>query len=245
MRVFDAHLHIVDPRFPLTGGYRPLPFTVEDYLARVASLGVCGGAVVSGSFQGFDQAYLVDALERLGPRFVGVTQLPASVPRAEIERLHHAGVRGVRVNLRRGGSEGAERLEDLARHVHAVAGWHVELYVDGRALPALETRLARLPRLSIDHLGMHADGLPALLRLVERGARVKASGFGRVELDVPATLRAIARVDPSALLFGSDLPSTRAPRPFDPADVDVLVDALGAELAARALYDNAVAWYRP
>ena len=35
-----------------------------------------GGAVVSGSFQGFDQSYLLDALDQLGPSFVGVTQLP-------------------------------------------------------------------------------------------------------------------------------------------------------------------------
>src|SRR3712207_5415370 len=101
MRVFDAHLHIVDPRFPLAGdrGYRPAPFTVEDYRARTARLDVNGGAVVSGSFQGFDQSYLLDALERLGPRFVGVTQLRASTPDAQIEALDRAGVRAVRFNL--------------------------------------------------------------------------------------------------------------------------------------------------
>ena len=57
-RVFDAHLHIVDPRFPLVpnDGYLPPEFTVADYRRRVHDLGVCGGAVVSGSFQAFDQA---------------------------------------------------------------------------------------------------------------------------------------------------------------------------------------------
>ena len=56
---FDAHLHIIDPRFPLVpnGGYIPPAFTVEDYLARTTHLGVVGGAVVSGSFQGFDTSY--------------------------------------------------------------------------------------------------------------------------------------------------------------------------------------------
>jgi predicted TIM-barrel fold metal-dependent hydrolase len=33
--VFDAHLHIIDPRFPLVPnkGYLPPAFTVADYLA--------------------------------------------------------------------------------------------------------------------------------------------------------------------------------------------------------------------
>jgi predicted TIM-barrel fold metal-dependent hydrolase len=89
MRIFDSHLHIIDPRFPLVGsqGYRPDPFTCADYRAWAAKLGIVGGAVVSGSFQGFDQSYLLAALETLGPTFVGVTQLPASVSEAEIRRL--------------------------------------------------------------------------------------------------------------------------------------------------------------
>lgn len=34
--IFDAHLHVIDPRFPLVpnGGYLPEPFTAEDYLER-------------------------------------------------------------------------------------------------------------------------------------------------------------------------------------------------------------------
>ncbi len=88
-RIFDSHLHIIDPAFPLVpnNGYLPDPFTTSDYLVMARFLGVAGGAVVSGSFQAFDQDYLLSALERLGPRFVGVTQLPASVSDAEIKRL--------------------------------------------------------------------------------------------------------------------------------------------------------------
>lgn len=104
--------------------------------------------------------------------------------------------------------------------------------------------LVGLPAVSIDHLGLSAEGLPHLLRLVEHGARVKASGFGRLQLDVPAALRAIASVDQHSLMFGTDLPSTRAPRPFYDSDLDVLVDALGPGLASHALYDNAAAFYR-
>jgi hypothetical protein len=81
--------------------------------------------------------------------------------------------------------------------------------------------------------------------LVERGVRVKATGFGRVDFDVADVLCQISAVDPGALMFGTDLPSTRAPRPFTPADLELLRETLGPELARRALWDNAIAWYRP
>ena len=41
VRVFDAHLHIINPRFPLVpnNGYVPEAFTVDDYMARTGELG--------------------------------------------------------------------------------------------------------------------------------------------------------------------------------------------------------------
>ncbi|HEY5790097.1 MAG TPA: amidohydrolase family protein [Gammaproteobacteria bacterium] len=247
LRLFDAHFHVIDRRFPLVPnrGYLPDDFGCADYLAQARPLGVVGGAVVSGSFQACDQGYLRDALARLGPAYVGVTQLPPTVSDREILELDAAGVRAVRCNLFRGGSTDLAGLDRLARRVHELAGWHVELYVDSRELGGLHARLAALPALCIDHLGLYRDGLPDLLRLVERGARVKATGFGRGDLDIPATLRAVCALAPEALLFGTDLPSTRAPRPFEPADLELVVEALGRQLASRVLFDNAVALYRP
>jgi predicted TIM-barrel fold metal-dependent hydrolase len=244
-RVFDGHLHIIDPRFPLVPnrGYLPEPFTVEDYLDRTRTLDLTGGVVVSGSFQGFDQSYLLDALERLGPSFRGVTQLPAMVTNEEVIRLHEAGVRAVRFNLYRGGSVAFDDLESLAFRVHELSGWHAELYADSKDLLELEPRLAALPGVTIDHLGITRDGYPALLRLVEKGVKVKATGFGRVQLDVPTALREIAAVDPGALIFGTDLPGTRAERPFEEADTEVIVETLGEMLTERVLHENATSWY--
>jgi predicted TIM-barrel fold metal-dependent hydrolase len=47
-------------------GYVPQPFTVADYRARVAALGVGGGAIMSGSFKADDQTYLCAACSRWG-----------------------------------------------------------------------------------------------------------------------------------------------------------------------------------
>lgn len=244
--LFDAHLHIVDPAFPLqaNAGFLPAPFRVVDYLARVEPLGIVAGAVVSGSFQGFDQTYLLDALERLGPQFVGVTQLPASTPDSEIHRLAAKGVKGVRFNLKRGGSEVIEHLESFARRIHELVGWHVEVYADAGDLVDLQDLLSRLPAVSIDHLGLSGDGFSTLLRLVERGVRVKASGFGRLDFPVRDALLAIHAVDPQALMFGTDLPSTRARRPFADQDIDRLTEALGASEAESVRWKNAADFYR-
>lgn len=247
--MFDCHLHIIDPDFPLVPNHSflPKPFTVDEYAARTRDLNVAGGAVVSGSFQAFDQGYLRNALALLDGTFVGVTQLPADTPDARITELDSAGVRAVRFNLKRGGSAGVADLEQLATRVFEIAGWHTELYVDARDLPELEGVLARLPKVSIDHLGMHRDGLPALLRAVERGAMVKATGLGRVELDPAATMRAILEVNPRALMVGTDLPSTRAKRPFDDADLDSIERTaleLGGETTANDVFwNNAARWY--
>jgi predicted TIM-barrel fold metal-dependent hydrolase len=186
----------------------------------------------------------LSALERLGPRFVGVTQLPASVPDAEIIRLNEKGVRAVRFNLKRGGSESVEHLESFARRVFDLVGWHVELYVDARDLHELQGTLLRLPAVSIDHLGLSKEGFPILLRLAGKGIRVKATGFGRVDFPVRQALKAIYAANPQALMFGTDLPSTRAPRPFETNDISILVDALGDKGAELALWTNAANFYR-
>lgn len=245
-RIFDSHLHIIDPAFPLApnDGYLPRPFTTDDYLSVAQPLGIEGGAVVSGSFQAFDQSYLLSALQRLGPGFVGVTQLPASVSDEEIIRLDEKGVRAIRFNMKRGGSESVEHLESLARRVFDLAGWHVELYVDARELDQLQGSLMRLPAVSIDHLGLSSEGFPTVLRLAEKGVRVKATGFGRVDFPIRQALRAIHAANPQALMFGTDLPSTRAPRPFEADDIPLLVDALGEKGAESALWTNAVGFYR-
>ena len=73
---------------------------------------------------------------------------------------------------------------------------------------------------------------------------VKATGFGRVKLDVPKTLEAIAKKNPSALVFGTDIPSTRAARPFESSDIDLVERVLGQEFAQKAFWDNPLALYR-
>jgi predicted TIM-barrel fold metal-dependent hydrolase len=244
--VFDSHFHIIDSRFPLIAnhGYLPDEFSCDDYLLRMKDYSLCGGAIVSGSFQQFDQTYLLDALQKLGTSFVGVTQLPVTVSDEEIFRLNTAGVRAIRFNLKRGGSEDISRLTSVAWRVFELAGWHIELYIDSAELIDLDDTLVNLPAVSIDHLGLSQSGLKHLTKLAEKDVRVKASGFGRVDFDVKTALKDIYSVNPEALMFGTDLPSTRAPRPYRDEDVALIVDTLGDDGADRVLHRNAINFYR-
>jgi hypothetical protein len=46
-------------------------------------------------------------------------------------------------------------------------------------------------------------------------------------------------------MFGTDLPSTRAPRPYQDEDLALVIDALGDEKAGDVLYGNAARFYHP
>lgn len=245
-RLFDSHCHIIDHRFPIVPnqGYTPPNFTMADYLAQVKPLGVVAGAVVSGSFQANDQTYLMDTLPKLGTGWVGVTQIPNDYPDAEIAKLGAIGVRAVRFNVFRGRINSVEEIAALSKRVHSVAGWHSEIYADAAALKPHVDKLTKLPQFCIDHLGMTEEGLPVLLDLVDAGWKVKATGFGRVKMDVPKVLEAVAKKSPNALVFGTDIPSTRARRPFMVSDIDLIEKVIGPDLAKKAFWDNPLALYR-
>ena len=246
MKIFDCHLHIINPKYPLieNQGFIPKPFTVDDYKNRMKDLQVIGGAVVSSSFQEFDHKYLRNALQTLGNRFVGVTQLPYHTSDNEILKLHTLGVRAIRFNVKRGGSEDISKLDYLARKVYELVKWHTELYIDAKSLTEIRSIIEKLPAVTIDHLGLSRVGLENMLYLVNRGLRVKATGFGRIDFDAGKVMRLIYEINPDALMFGTDLPSTRANRPFQEADIELILDTFTEKESEKILYKNALHWYR-
>ena len=245
--LFDSHFHIIDPRYPLVpnNGYLPSAYSVGDYLERMNSYDLIGGAVVSGSFQAFDQKYLLAALKALGKGFVGVTQVPATITDEELAELDRAGVCAVRFNLKRGGSEDVKYLKSMAQRVSSLFGWHIELYIDSSNLGELKTTISALPAVSIDHLGLSKSGLPDVRFLLEKNIKLKACGFGRVNFDVKQVLPELYAINPESLMFGSDLPSTRAPTPFKDSDFNLVRDSLNDDQACSAVFSqNALNFYR-
>ena len=245
--IFDAHCHIIDNRYPIipNQGYIPPSFKLDDYRQQTIPLGITSGAIVSGSFHGYDQTYLRATLAQLGPRWVGITQVPFDISDQEILNLSAIGVRGLRFNIYRGRIDTVEDLRSLAIRVHDVAKWHAEIYADAAALKPHVSTISKLPQIVIDHMGMNENGLPVLLDLVDAGAKVKLTGFGRVNMNVPKAIEKIASRNTNSLMFGTDLPSTRANRPFNPKDIQLIKDVLGPKVSSKALWSNAVNLYRP
>lgn len=246
IELFDSHFHIIDSRYPLirNNGYLPDEFTHQDYRKRLSTFHLAGGAIISGSFQGFGQSHLLSALESLGPKYVGVTQLPNNISDDEIIELNSSGIRALRFNLYRGDPKRITHITSMAKRVYELANWHIELYLDSTHLEELFSVLVPLPAVCVDHLGMKKEGFHHLLKLVERGHKVKATGFGRIDFDPSQAIKLLYKANPDSLLFGTDLPSTRAPIPFQPSDINIILESLGDEAAKKVLKDNAIEFYK-
>ncbi|PNZ67439.1 2-pyrone-4,6-dicarboxylate hydrolase [Staphylococcus croceilyticus] len=246
MRIFDAHFHIIDFNFPIkeNNGYMPPSFATHDYLNRTKDLGIIGGAIVSGSFQGFDQDYLADALNKLDGKFVGTTQLPMTTSDEEIRRLNALGIKGIRFNVKRGGSEDISKLKEFSQRVYDLVGWHTEIYIESKKLTDYKDIILQLPQVSIDHLGLTEEGFEDLKDLVRHGVYVKATGFGRIEVDPVLAIQELININPKAIMFGTDLPSTRANRPFNEGDIQLIQNNFNQDIQDRIFYKNALEFYR-
>lgn len=250
-KIFDSHFHIISPEYPLVEnqGFLPDFYTVEEYRKELEpmNLELVGGAVVSGSFQGFDQSYFEGALAKLGENFVGVTQLDPHTSDEEIKRLDSLGIRNIRFNLFRGFNSTLEEIEKLANRVHGLCGWKTELYLDASQMDEDFLSLVyRLPKVSIDHLGMRKCELDLLKRFLSSGVPIRVTGFGRVDYsreEVQQLVSELYKENAQGLMFGTDLPSTRAKYRFAAQDVQLVLDALGEEKAQDVLYRNGMAWY--
>lgn len=245
MKIFDSHFHIINPKFPLVAnnGYLPPQFTVENYCEKVKDIGIAGGAIVSGSFQKFDQEYLLDSLKIFGENYFGVANIPIGMNKNELERLRQSNIQAVRFNLKRGGSESLENLVELSNRLYDSHGWHTELYVDSKDLKDLKTTLEQIPKFSIDHLGLSKTGLMDLYHWAEKGVKIKATGFGRLDFNPIDVMKKIHKINPSSLMFGTDLPSTRAKTPFTFDHLRMITGSFSESEQEKILYQNAVDWY--
>ena len=65
------------------------------------------------------------------------------------------------------------------------------------------------------------------------------------DFDVRSVLTDLYAANPRALKFGTDLPSTYTPRPYQDDDYTLVLEMLGAKKAANVLFKNAIEFYRP
>lgn len=172
-----------------------------------------------------------------------MANIPNGISISELERLHKSNISAVRFNLKRGGSERLENLVELSNRLFDSYGWHTELYIDSKHLKELKTTLEQIPRFSIDHLGLSKAGLLELYYWAEKGVKIKATGFGRLDFNPVNIMKKIYAINPSSLMFGTDLPSTRAKVPFTVNDLKLIKDNFSNTEQKNIFYENAIEWY--
>ena len=241
----DCHAHIFGPpeQYPFTPqrSYTPPPASIQAYERMLSALGLDRAVIVQPSVYGTDNRCTFDAVIASGGRWRGIAVVGASTNMHELQRLHDAGFRGVRINLLfKGGGLAMEILEQVARLIEPL-GWHVQLLIDGRDLPELAPRLRRLPvPFVIDHmghmpvqLGLSHPAFKTLLALVREGnCWVKLSGAYRISAkpypyeDVVPIAQSLVDAARERMVWGSDWPhpSFQGAMPVDAALLDLLAN---------------------
>lgn len=94
--------------------------------------------------------------------------------------------------------------------------------MDSDVLEELLPQLKGIPRVCLDHFGLSKGGFDTVVKLAEGDAYVKASGSSGVDFSISSALKTLYDANPNGLIFGTDLPGTRAPRPFCIKDDEVI-----------------------
>ncbi len=230
----DSHAHVISPdtsRFPLVAerSYTPVPAAENNYLQMLQAQGMTRGVLVQISVYGTDNRYMLDVLRRHPDRLRGVAVVGPDVREAELESMHEAGVRGVRINVLFKGGMGFGDMERIAHKIKYL-GWHMQFLMDARQLVDLMPQFKKLPVPGVvDHMGhmpvaegLHSKGYQALLHMLQDyGWWVKLSGAYRISEDFDAYrdvvpwAQGLASAAPSHTVWGSDWPHVHIDRMVD------------------------------
>jgi D-galactarolactone isomerase len=107
-------------------------------------LGLERVVAVQSILYGVDNRCMLDGMLQIGAGARGVAVVSEHTPMAELQALDARGVRGARAYMLPGGVFAWDRIPALANRV-ADVGWHVQVQLDGRELPAHVPMLASLP----------------------------------------------------------------------------------------------------
>lgn len=264
----DTHAHICGPiaRAPYSERrvYTPPDALLPAYLHLLDALGVERMVLIQPSVYGSDNAVMLEAMREIGTAARGVAVVDDDVSDTELQRLHDAGVRGVRINVVDvNEGKGVIPLARLAALAHRIRpfGWHVEFLMHANEFPDLDRVFADFPvDIVLGHLGyMKTDkgledpGFQSLLRLMNRGrAWVKLTGPYRISTtalphaDTVPFAHALLAAAPDRVLWGTDWPHVmvKGTMPNDGDLADLLLEwAPNASLREQVLAANPAQLY--
>ena len=199
------------------------PLAAHERMKRV--VGLERTVLVQASGHGTDNRAMLAALAQLGPRGRAVAVVDARTPARELEPMHAAGVRGLRLNfqtLRERYSGAAAQWLAIFEDLAAPLGWHLQLFCDANMLAGIEPILLKSKTgIVIDHMGLpdaasgiEQPGFQSVLRLLASGhVWVKLAGADRITRasgrlrDSITFIQALADAAPERLVWGSDWPN--------------------------------------
>jgi predicted TIM-barrel fold metal-dependent hydrolase len=221
---WDCHVHVFNASAPVRPGhYVPThrPLSEIEQLAYRHDVGRL--VLVQPSVYGTDNSVMVQALEAAQGRHRGVAVVDPAIGDDELNRLHGAGVRGVRFNLVSPAGHAGDVASDLLQLAPRLRdrGWHVQWYVRADDLPHLVKWQSQTGlRFVLDHLaGLDASisemhpAWAAAQALAEGGAWIKLSGWYRLGSSAPyaalqPNIRRAAALFGTHMVWGSDWPHT-------------------------------------
>lgn len=254
----DSHIHILDPRFPATPGWRGGPIdeaTVEAYRQFQRRIGTDRVVIVTPSTYGTDNRATLDALAQFKAGARGVAVIDCYAPLPDLDEMARLGIKGFRVNFvspQPWGKSDLQRLKDTAR-IAAGRGWHIQIYARSSDFAEMETAIAQLPvPVVIDHLGsvpptsgVADPGHQAVLRLLQNGrtwlklsgAYISSQSGPPAYADLLSIARSYVSSAPQRLVWGSDWPhrGQSAHWPDDAGLIDLLAQWAPDEVTRRAI----------
>ena len=273
----DAHCHVFGPGdvFPYAPErkYTPCDASKQQLFALRDHLGFARNVIVQATCHGADNRALVDALQSAGKLARGVATVKRDISHEELQRLHEAGVRGVRFNFvkRLVDFTPKEELLEIADKI-APLGWHIVVYFEAADLPELWDFFTHLPTtVVVDHMGrpdvskpVDGEEFELFVKLIAEHPNIwsKLSCPERLSLTGPKALngeqhaytdvvpfaRRLMQQFPDRVLFGTDWPhpNLKDHMPDDGLLVDYLAQiATTPQELQQILVDNPMRLYWP
>jgi predicted TIM-barrel fold metal-dependent hydrolase len=239
----DCHTHIHgDPaKFPYFAGrvYTPELASPEAMAALHKALHIERVVIVTPSVYGADNSATLFGMQAHGATARGVAVIDDSTTERDLDAMHQAGFRGIRLNLATGGvndpKAGRQRFQAAVDRMKA-RGWHIQLFTSLAMISAIRDLVLASPVLAVfDHFGgavaepgVAQPGFADLVALVKSGkAYVKISGGYRASKlapdypDAAPLARALIAANPDRILWGTDWPHPDSVTPPGKKPTDV------------------------
>ncbi len=241
----DAHVHVwtddtqrypLDQRFSIAD-MKPRSFTPEELFSHTDANGVTRVVLIQMSFYGYDNSYMLDAMERYPKRFsgVGIVDYHSTDLRNEMKKLTERGVRGLRITTKVAKTDtwlsdsGMEQLWKTAADLKLA----VCPLINPTDIPYVDQLCNRFQDtiVVVDHFarigmgGVKPDQLEALCRLarfpnvfVKTSAFYAVGGLPPYDDAMPMLKRVIDAFGVKRLMWASDCPfQVQSPHEYTPA----------------------------